>query len=94
MTQYFQPQISKSYMLMRDAEGRKKEAIKVKQTTRQSNTTHPRQSFFLSKNELPRVGLEPTTLYTLLYQLSWLGPNLTSHSALEEQANMYMCIYM
>ena len=38
-------------------EGRKKEAGKVKQTTRQSNTAHP--------NELPRVGLEPTTLYTL-----------------------------
>ena len=29
---------------MRDEEGRKKEASKVKQTTRQSNTAHPRQS--------------------------------------------------
>ena len=47
--------------LMRDEEGRKKEASKVKQT-RQSNIAHPRQS---RKNELPRVGLEPTTLYTL-----------------------------
>ena len=28
------------YMLMRDEEGRKKEASKVKQTTRQSNTAH------------------------------------------------------
>ena len=37
-------------MLMRDAEGRKEEASKVKQTTKQSNT-HPRQS----KYELPRV---------------------------------------
>ena len=44
----------------------KKEASKVKQTTRQSNTAHPRQSYtFPKKNELPRVGLEPTTLYTL-----------------------------
>ena len=36
---------------MRDAkEGRKKEASKVKQTTRQSNTAHPRQLFnFLRK---------------------------------------------
>ena len=34
--------------------GRKKEASKVKQTTRQSNTAHPRQSLFL-RNELPRV---------------------------------------
>ena len=44
----------------------KKEASKVKQTTRQNNTAHPRQSVtLLKKNELPRVGLEPTTLYTL-----------------------------
>ena len=50
-------------------EGRKKEASKVKQTTRQSNTAHPRQSLFLrkmrQKNELSQVELEPTTLYTL-----------------------------
>ena len=46
---------------MRDEkEGRKKEASKVKQTTRQSNTAHPRQSLFL-KNELPRVGLDVYT---------------------------------
>ena len=36
-------------------EGSKKEASKIKQTTRQSNTAVPK------KNELPRVGLEPTT---------------------------------
>ena len=36
-------------MLTRDAEGRKKEASKVKQTTRQSNTAHPRQPLFLRK---------------------------------------------
>ena len=75
-------------------QGRKKEASKVKQTARQSNTAHPRQSLFLRK--LPRVGLEPTKVYTLdraLYQLSyqgssatWLGPNLTSHSTPGEQA--------
>ena len=34
------------YMLMRDAEGRKKKASKVIQTTKQSNTTHQRQSLF------------------------------------------------
>ena len=33
---------------MRD-ERRKKEASKIKQTTRQSNTAHPRQSLFLRK---------------------------------------------
>ena len=59
---------------------KKEEASKVKQTTRQSNTAHPRQSLFLRKNELPRVGLEPTTLYTLdraLYQLSYRGSTCT-----------------
>ena len=44
-----------------EKEGRKKEASKVKQT-RQNNTAHPRQLIFPEKNELPRVGLEPTTL--------------------------------
>ena len=62
---------------MRNAEGQKKEASKVKQTTRQSNTQTskvkqtPKVVSFPKKNELPRVGLEPTTLYTLdraLYQ--------------------------
>ena len=37
-----------STCLMRDEEGMKKEASKVKQT-RQSNTAHPRQSLFLRK---------------------------------------------
>ena len=42
-----------------------KEASKVKQTTRQSNTVRPRQSgTFPKKNELPRVGLEPMTLHS------------------------------
>ena len=36
-------------MLMRDAEGRKEEASKIKQTTRQSNTAHLTQSLFLRK---------------------------------------------
>ena len=70
-------------MFMRDEEGRKKEASKVKQTTRQSNTAHPRQSLFL-RNELPRMGLEPTTLHTLdraLYQLRYMDVwgELASH---------------
>ena len=34
---------------MRDAEGRKKEVSMVIQTTRQSNTAHPRQSLFQRK---------------------------------------------
>ena len=54
---------------------RKEEASKVKQTIRQSNTAHPRQSLLQGKNELPRVGLKPTTLYTLdrvLYQYVYI----------------------
>ena len=50
------------YMFNESLEVRKKEASKVKQTIRQSNTA-------------PRVGLKPTTLYTLdraLNQLSCL----------------------
>ena len=38
------------YMLMTDAEGRKKEASKVKQTTRQSNTAHPMYSYSVSNS--------------------------------------------
>ena len=54
------------HVLMRDEEeGRKKEASKVKQTTRQSNTSTPKAVTFSKKNELPRVGLKPMTLYTL-----------------------------
>ena len=46
------------HVLTRDEkEGRKKEASKVKPTTRQSNTAHSRQYItFPKKNKLPRVG--------------------------------------
>ena len=83
--------------LMRDEkEERKKQA----KTNKQHST--PEAVTFPKKNELPRVGLEPTTLYTLdrvLYyttelprQLSWLGPNLTSHSTPDEQAYYQLSI--
>ena len=49
------------FLIRDEKEERKKQARSNKQT-RQSNTAHPRQSLFLEKNELPRVGLEPTTL--------------------------------
>ena len=54
-------------------EGRKKEASKVKQTNKAKQHSTPKAVTFPRKNELPQVGLEPTTLYTLdraLYQLS------------------------
>ena len=54
------------HVLMRDEKEGRKEASKVKQTTRQSNTAHPRQSLFLRKmSYVPRVGLKLTTLYAL-----------------------------
>ena len=46
-------------------EGRKKEARKVKQTNKAKQHSTPEAVTFPEKNELPRVGLEPTTLYTL-----------------------------
>ena len=74
---------------------RKKERSKQGQTNKQGKATQHTQG---SHYELPWVGLEPTTLYTLdsrqsalptelPRQLSWLGPNLTSHSTPDEQAN-------
>ena len=57
-------------------EGRKKEASKVKQTNKTKQHSTHKAVTFPRKNELPRVGLEPTTLYTLdrvLYQLSYQG---------------------
>ena len=44
-------------------EGRKKEASKVKQTNKAKQHSTPKAVTFPRKNELPRVGLEPTTLY-------------------------------
>ena len=39
-----------------------KEPIKVKQTTKESNTAHPKAVIFPKKNELPQVGLKHMTL--------------------------------
>ena len=60
---FFDRVIMDMYVLMRDAERRKKEASKVKQTTKQSNTTHPRQSLFHRYIELSQVGSEPVYMY-------------------------------
>ena len=54
------------YMFLNErCEGRKKEASKVKQTNKAKQHSTPKAVTFPRKNELPRVGLEPTTLYTL-----------------------------
>ena len=53
------------YMFLNERrEGRKKEASKVKQTNKAKQHSTPKAVTFPRKNELPRVGLEPTTLYT------------------------------
>ena len=85
----------------RKKEERKKQARSNKQT-RQSNTAHPRQSLFLRKmsclgwDSNPRhstLCLECSTT-ELPRQLSWLGPNVTSHSTPDEQANHQLSMYM
>ena len=55
---------------------RKKERSKQGQTNKAKQHSTPKAVTFPRKNELPRVGLEPTTLHTLdraLYQLSYRG---------------------
>ena len=51
--------------LMRDEKEERKKQARSNKQTRQSNTSTPKAVTFPKKNELPRVGLEPTTLYTL-----------------------------
>ena len=59
----------------RDAEERKKEATMVKQTTKLSNTTHPRRSLFLEKMSCLWVGLKPTELTAHRHRDSvWTSP--------------------
>ena len=82
------------HVLMRD----KKEASKVKHTANKAKQHSTRKAVtFPKKNELPWVGLEPTTLHSrqsaqttteLPKQLSWLGPNLASHRTPDEQVYM------
>ena len=49
---------------MRDEKEERKKQARSNKQTRQSNST-PKAVTFPRKNELPQVGLEPTTLYTL-----------------------------
>ena len=80
---------------MRDEKEERKKQARSNKQTRQSNTAHPRQSLFLEKMSCLRCDSNHDTLYSrqstlpteLPRQLSWLGPNLTSHSTPDEQAN-------
>ena len=57
-------------VLMRDEnEGRKKQGS----SNKQGKATQHKAVTFPKKNELPQVGLEPTTLYTLDRTLSYQG---------------------
>ena len=71
------------HVLMRDEKEERKKQARTNKQTRQSNTAHPRQ--FPKKNELPRVGLEPTTLYTpdraLLYVLFYMSIHFSMHTS-------------
>ena len=54
------------HVLMRDEKEERKKQARSNKQTRQSNTARtPKAVTFPKKNELPRVELEPTTLYTL-----------------------------
>ena len=55
------------HVLMRDEKEEKKEVSKVKQTNKAKQHSTPKAVTFPKKNELPRVGLEHTTLYTYMY---------------------------
>ena len=75
---------------------RKEERSKQGQTNnkvKQHNT--PKAVTFPKKNELPRVGLEPTTLNTLdraLYQLSYQGSSCTPIVAAAGEHNHVMFV--
>ena len=85
---------------------RKKERSKQGQTNKAKQHSTPKAVTFPRKNELPQVGLEPTTLYTLsldraLYQLSYRGSSagwaqishLIVHLMNRLTINLYMYTY-
>ena len=77
---------------------RKKEASKVKQTNNMAKQhSTPKAVTFPRKNELPQVGLEPTTLYTLdraLYQLSYRGSSAGWAQISHLIVHIYMYMYI
>ena len=84
------------HVLMRDEkEGREKQARSNEQRGKLSNIqcSTPKAVTFPKKNELPRVGLEPTTLYTLDRALSGV---CICTLWFPMYCNMYstLCIYM
>ena len=54
-----------SYTIMRDEKEERKKQARSNKQKRQSNTL--KAVTFFKKNELPLVGLEPTTLYTIIH---------------------------
>ena len=72
------------HVLMRD-ERRKEERSKQGQTNNKAKQhSTPKAVTFPKKNELPRVGLEPTTLYTLDMYMYIQLPKVRYPTALSE----------
>ena len=75
----------------------KEERKKQGQTNKAKQHSTPKAVTFPRKNELPQVGTHDT-LYSrqsalpteLPRQLSWLGPNLTSHSTPDEHVHVHV----
>ena len=75
--------------LMRDEKEDRKKQAKSNKQTRQSNTAHP---LFPTKKRRSCVRWHDT-LYSTRHDRAlyhWLGPNLTSHSSSDEQANQQL----
>ena len=69
LTACLTPKLVRVHVLMRDEMEERKKQAESNNKAKQHST--PKAVTFPKKNELPRVGLEPTTLYTLdraLYQ--------------------------
>ena len=79
---------------------RKKERSKQGQTNKAKQHSTPKAVTFPRKNELPQVGLEPTTLYTLdVYVCVHLCVRMHEHSLYFDCIScyymyMYMCAHV
>ena len=84
------------HVLIRDKNEERKQARSNKQT-RQSNTTHPRYNVvsFRTRNELPQVGLKPTTLHSRqsALPLSYQGSS-AGWGQISQRSTINSCIYM
>ena len=79
---------------MRDERKKQARSNKAKQHSTPKAVTFPRKMSCLGWDSNPRLYSRQSALPTELpRQLSWLGPNLTSHSTPDEQANHVRTYY-